>query len=130
MSGIKGVDLLAPTGEGRNLVFYRPFAVSNVVDLSAKGVDGIHPVTAMPREQTHRPVERRSGCLDTLSYGLTQRRLGRLFRNGDDSNIVHPRKPCRTPTTSAAMKSDFCSPTRFARGSPRRSRRSRRVASS
>src|SRR6516164_7739178 len=48
MSAIESIDLLAPSRESRHLVVDRQVAVSDIVDLSAKCIDRVHPVPAMP----------------------------------------------------------------------------------
>jgi len=66
MSRIKIIDFLAPGGEGRNFVLDRLLAVGDVVDLSAKCIDRVHPIPAVLRQQPHGPIERGSGRLDSM----------------------------------------------------------------
>src|SRR5215472_2653626 len=56
MSRIESIDLLAPGGEGGELVLDRPLAIGDVVDLAAKRIDRVHPVPAVPRQEAHRPI--------------------------------------------------------------------------
>ena len=76
---VKRLDLPTPPGESRKLVFDRPVAVGDVVDLAAERIDRIHAVTAIPRQQPHRPIERGPGSLDTVPDGIAQRVLTQLI---------------------------------------------------
>src|SRR5438477_1902782 len=129
MSRIERVDLLAPGGEGCELVLDRALAVCDVVDLAAERVDRIHPVSTVVRQQTHRPIERRSSRPDPMPNGLEQRRIAELAGDGAEHGIVHRHASPEAPETTAATQSEVRSLTRAANGSPRRSRPSRRAAS-
>src|SRR6266850_3538877 len=129
MSRVEAVDLLAPGGEGCKLVPNRAVAVCDVVDLTAERVDRIHPVSAMVWQETHCPVERRPRRLDPMPNRFEYRRITELAADGAERGVVHPRPNPVTTVATAATKSDVLSLTRAAKGSPRRSRRSRRTAS-
>src|SRR5438874_1260222 len=127
---VKRLHLFTPPGESRELVFDGPHAVGNVVDLTAERVDSVHAMTAIPRQQPHRPVERSPGGLDPVSNSFAQRVFTELIGSGMEHRVAHPRKPLEMPIAKAAKKSDLLSATRAATGSPRRSRRNSRPASS
>src|ERR1700730_16057587 len=127
---IESVDLLAPYGESGELVLHRPVVIGDVVDLAAEGINRIHPVATILRQQPHGPVERATGRLDPMPDGFAQRVVPQLVGHAVQRRIAHPRTPPDTPITKAAKKSDFRSLTRLATGSPRRSRRNSRTASS
>src|SRR6266446_101781 len=129
MSRVEAVDLLAPGGEGCKLVPNRAVAVCDVVDVTAERVDRIHPVSAMVWQETHRPIERRSSRLDPMPNGLEQLRIAEPAGDGAERGIVHRHANPDAPDTTAATQSDVRSLTRAAKGSPPRSRRSRRTAS-
>ena len=129
MSRIEGVDLLAPGGEGCELVLDRALAVCDVVDLAAERVDRIHPVSAMVWQETHCPVERRPRRLDPMPNRFEYRRITELAADGAERGVVHPRPNPVTTVATAATKSDVRSLTRVAKGSPSRSRRSKCTAS-
>src|SRR5207302_7220864 len=67
------VDFSAPCGQSRELLFDRPVSIGDVVDLPAERIDGVHAVTTIPRQQTHRPIERGASLLDPMPDGLAQR---------------------------------------------------------
>src|SRR5712671_1968461 len=127
---IESVDFLAPYGESGELVLHRPVVIDDVVDLAAEGINRIHPVAAILRQQPHGPVKRGTGRLDPMPDGFAQRVVPQLVGHAVQRRIAHPRTPPDTPIMKAAKKSDFRSVTRLATGSPRRSRRSSRSASS
>src|SRR5712671_4659372 len=127
---IERLDLLAPPGQSRELVFDRPHAIGDVVDLTAERIDRVHAVTAIPRQQPHRPVERGPGSLDPVPDGFAQRVFTQLIGSGIERGVAHRRKPRETPTARAARKSSLRSATRVATGSPWRSWRNSRPASS
>src|SRR3984893_1629565 len=129
MSRIEAVDLLAPGGEGCKLVLDRALVVCDVVDLTAERVDRIHPVSAMVRQEAHSPIERRPSRLDSMPNGLEQLRITEPAGDGAERGILHRHANPDAPDTTAPTQSDVRSLTRAAKGSPRRSRRSRRTAS-
>src|ERR1700724_2408179 len=129
MAIVERLDLLMPRGQSCELVFDRPLAIGDVVDLTAERVDRVHAVTAVPRQQPHRPVERGPGSLDPMPDVFAQRLFTQVV-GGGERRVAPPRKPLETLIAKAAMKSDLRSATRVATGSPRRRRRSSRPASS
>src|SRR3984893_6933213 len=129
ISRIEAVDLIAPGGKGCKLMLDRALAVCDVVDLTAERVDRIHPVSAIVWQETHSPIERRPSRLDPMPNGLEQLRITEPAGNGAERGIVHRHANPDAPDTTAPTQSDVRSLTRAAKGSPRRSRRSRRTAS-
>src|SRR5690349_17983580 len=127
-TGIERINLLAPARECGELVLHRPLVIGDVVDLAAKGINRVHSVPAFLRQEAHRPVERSLRSLRPLPDRFAQRVSVCLVGDGVERGIAHRRSVLLTPLTKAAAKSDLRSLTRFAKGSPRRSRSSSRAA--
>src|SRR6516162_942676 len=128
-SAVDRVDLLSPDGKSRELLGNRLLAVSNVVDFATKGVDCVHRVAAVSRQQAHSPVERSPGGLDSMPDRVAQRVFVQLI-GSTERRIAHLRNFPDTPIRKETKKSNLCNLTRLARGSPRRKRRSSLSASS
>src|SRR5207253_9634579 len=101
--------------------------VGDVVDLAAEGIDRIHAVAPVARQQPHRPIERGPGRFDPLANGLAQRSVVGDLPDAIPYRSGH-RLRARIPVRNAAAKSFLPSFTRIASPSPRRGRTASRAA--
>ena len=118
----------APLLETGALLLERAAFVGDVVHLAAEGVDRVHGVAPLGRQQAHRRIERRAAGLDLGGDVGLQAGLKPLIGVDDRASCGRPlrlaaahRSPSRCPRSPENRKSRLVGFTRSASGSRRRS---------